>query len=121
MNIIGFDIGKVEIIGVRVNKSSRIKEEYRIINDKEDIVPFLGNIKSKYPKVIAASEATADYHRVLALECIRLGIPFRLLNPIATKQFTRATVRKKKTDLTDALIIAKLCLQKEGYLINKKG
>jgi len=51
---------------------------------------------------------------MLAERCVKRNIPFRLLNPILTKQFTRATIRKKKTDLTDAHIIAKLTLQGEG-------
>lgn len=40
-----------------------------------------------------------------------------MLNPIITKQFTKATVRKKKTDLTDAWIIAKCVLQGEGTAV----
>jgi transposase len=48
------------------------------------------------------------------VECLNRKIPFRLLNPVMTKQFTRATVRKMKTDRSDALIIAKLALQGEG-------
>ena len=47
------------------------------------------------------------------------GITFRLLNPIVTKQFTRATVRKRKTDLSDAFVIAKLVRQQEGTLVTK--
>jgi len=121
MNIIGFDISKNEIVGVRIDRNGGIKESFTILNNQEEITNLLERMRAKYPKFVAASEATAEYHRILTLECLRLGIPFRLLNPICTKQFTRATVRKKKTDLSDALIIAKLALQKEGALINKES
>ena len=56
------------------------------------------------------SEATGEYQNVLAKLCLEKEIPFFLLNPIVTKQFTRATVRKKKTDLSDAEVIAKCIL-----------
>lgn len=39
------------------------------------------------------------------------------MNPIVTKQFTRSTVRKKKTDLTDAHVIARLASRGEGQLL----
>lgn len=121
MTIIGFDISKKELIGVRINKTSRQQESYAIENKKEVIAALLDTLSVRHQKILVASEATAEYHRTLALECIMRNIPFRLLNPITTKQFTRATVRKKKTDLSDALVIAKLALQGEGTLINKES
>ena len=121
MTIIGFDISKKELVGVRTDKSATIREKMIIPNDPDSIKTFVENIKNQYPHLIVASEATADYHRSLAEHCLRHQIPFRLINPILTKQFTRATIRKKKTDLTDALIIAKLALQGEGSLLNIKS
>lgn len=121
MTIIGFDVSKNEIIGARIDKSTLVKENYKIANNQEDIDRFLEAMKAKHSKLLCASEATCEYHRILALGCLKYGIPFRLLNPIVTKQFTRATVRKKKTDLTDALVIAKLALQKEGSLVSEES
>lgn len=46
-----------------------------------------------------------------------MNVPFRLLNPITTKQYVKATVRKKKTDPSDAWVIAKLAAQGEGTLV----
>jgi transposase len=67
-----------------------------------------------------ASEATAEYHRPVAELCLELGIEFRLLNPITTKQFTRATVRKRKTDKTDAEVIARVAMQGDGSVVTKQ-
>lgn len=117
MIIIGFDVSKNELVGVRTNKSADIKEKIVLENTREKIDPFLDGVKEQYPHLTISSEATADYHRTLAQGCLERGIPFRLLNPILTKQFTRATIRKRKTDLTDAHIIAKLTLQGEGTLL----
>ena len=58
-----------------------------------------------------------EEHDALAHCCLDLDIPFRLLNPITTKQFVKATVRKKKTDPSDAWVIAKLAAQGEGVLV----
>ena len=117
MTIIGFDVSKNELVGARINKGASVKETIIMENTAEKIDQFLEDAKETYPHLIIASEATADYHRMLAERCVKRNIPFRLLNPILTKQFTRATIRKKKTDLTDAHIIAKLTLQGEGTLL----
>ena len=101
-----------------IDKRGIIKGNWAIENKEGEIKILLDEIVSKYPKIIIGSEATNEYHNVLAKICLSMDIPFYLLNPIVTKQFTRATVRKKKTDLTDAHIIAKCILQGEGQLIS---
>lgn len=121
MTIIGFDVSKKELVGIRTDKSALVRDKIIINNDLESIETFIGEAKIKYHHLMIASEATADYHRNLAECCLKSGIPFRLINPILTKQFTRATIRKKKTDLTDAWIIAKLALQGEGSLLTIKS
>lgn len=121
MNVIAFDVSKNELVGVRTNRSAAIKEQFVLENAQPTIAKFIQETKQKYPNVVVASEATAEYHRTLALECLKYGIPFRLLNPIITKQFTKATVRKKKTDLSDAFIIAKCILQGEGTLVTSQS
>jgi len=120
MTIIGFDIGKNEIIGARISKTGIQKEVYCVVNGKKEIVSFLRSLKTKYGKLGISVEATGQYHRNLCLACLRLDIPCWVLNPVITKQFTRATVRKKKTDITDALATARLALQKQGTLATKE-
>lgn len=114
MTIIAFDVSKDELVGVRINKRAKALEQYRLSNTPEAIADLLKQAQSAHAHLTIASEATADYHRMLARITLDLGIAFRLINPILTKQFTRATIRKQKTDLTDAFIIAKLVLQGEG-------
>lgn len=121
MTIIAFDVSKNELVGVRINKRCVSLQSYLLPNSEETIRVFLDDVQLRFSSLLIASEATAEYHRALAQECIRRGIPFRLLNPILTKQFTRATIRKKKTDLSDALIIAKLTLQGEGSLLTPES
>lgn len=117
MTIIAFDVAKQELVGVRTTKRAQVEEEYILPNTEEAIAPFLDGVRTRYARLTIASEATAEYHVVLARACLTRRIPFRLVNPLLTKQFTRATVRKQKTDRTDALVIAKLVLQGEGTLL----
>ena len=119
MNVVGFDVGKDMLFAARLDRSGQVKERYERANTKASLKPVLETLRSKYKHLLVASEATAEYHRPLAELCLDLGIPFRLLNPITTKQFTRATVRKKKTDKTDAEVIARLAWQGEGTVVTR--
>lgn len=118
--IIGIDVAKATVVAVVIDRSTRIRKSFTIKNTRKDIKNFVLQIQKQYKRVIFASESTAEYHRELVRICLEQAISFRLLNPITTKQFTRATVRKKKTDVTDAHIIAKLALQGEGTLVTKE-
>ena len=108
MYILGVDVAKDSLVCVVINRSDKVKQSSTIANTKKEIGKLLKQLTSKYKHLTVASEATSEYHRLLVKECLKCGLTFRLLNPITTKQFTRATVRKKKTDLSDAQIIAKL-------------
>lgn len=119
MVVVGFDVGKDSIYGARLDRSGQVKEHWILANNELEIEELLGRLKSKYRHLLVASEATAEYHRPLAFVCLRLGIPFRLLNPITTKQFTRATVRKRKTDVSDAEVVARVAAQGQGTLVTK--
>ncbi len=118
MTIIAFDVGKNELVGVRVNRRAAIQESYAIENSPAAIQLFLDRVREAYPHLLLASEATAEYHRPLALACLQNQIPFRLVNPLVTKQLTRVTIRKQKTDATDALLIAKAVLAGAGTLVS---
>ena len=110
MVVLGFDVGKDNLYGARIDRSGKVKEHYLLDNKLEEIEPLLVKMRLKYKHLLVASEATAEYHRPLALTCLKLGIPFKLLNPITTKQYVRSTVRKRKTDKTDAEVIARVAL-----------
>jgi len=114
MTILAFDVSKNELVGVRADRHGNVREQFAFPNRETDISVRLGEWQARYPRLLVGSEATAEYHRPLTEWCVANGVPFRLLNPILTKQFTRATIRKKKTDQSDAAIIARLLAQGEG-------
>jgi len=117
MNVVGFDVGKDSIVGARIDASMQVKQRFEITNTMDAIAAALLSLRGQYKHLLIASESTGEYHYALAHCCLDLDIPFRLLNPITTKQFVKATVRKKKTDPSDAWVIAKLAAQGEGVLV----
>lgn len=121
MITIGIDVAKETLVGVILSRSSKILDSFTLQNSPLEINKWLQSTKGKYTHITVASEATAEYHRTLALACVGYKIPFRLLNPIVTKQFTRATVRKRKTDVSDALTIARLAQTGEGSMVTVKS
>lgn len=120
MVVVGFDVGKDSLFGARLDRSGQIKQHWELANTPAVLLPVLKRLKKKYKHLLVASEATAEYHRPLAELCLSLNVPFSLINPITTKQYTRATVRKKKTDKSDAEIVARLAWQGQGTLITKE-
>jgi len=116
MYTIGFDVAKHEIVGALLAGNGALKERFAFPNTAPGIAAFLDERQERFR---AGCEATAEYHNELALACIRRAIPFRVLNPIVTKQFTRATVRKRKTDRSDAEIIARCLLQGLGAQVSE--
>lgn len=119
MQVVGFDVGKASLFGARLDRSGTVKDRYELQNNRQAIESLLQKLRTRYRYLLIASEATAEYRSSLAEACLDLGIPFRLINPITTKQFTRATVRKKKTDKTDAEVIAHLALQGESTVVTR--
>jgi transposase len=117
MVVVGFDVGKDLVYGARIDRSGKVKQHYVLDNTVAAVEPLLKTLRKKYKHLLVASEATAEYHRPLAETCLKLGIPFRLLNPITTKKYVNTTVRKRKTDKSDAEVVARVALQGEGTLV----
>jgi transposase len=116
MQYLAFDVSKAKLDAVLTNL--RMKTEYfSIENEPQAIERWLAAMKLP-KKLVMGSEATGRYHLALARACTAHGHCFKVINPILTKQFTRATVRKQKTDQTDSLIIAKLLAQGEGNIFS---
>jgi transposase len=86
----------------------------QIVNTEQDIAEFLLTATGDSPGLTLVAEATGIYHLPLVNIAYALGIRCVMYNPLLTKQQIKATVRGKKTDKTDALMIARLGLRGEG-------
>jgi transposase len=112
MQYLAFDVSKAKLDAVLTNLRSK-EQRFQIENNEAAIAAWFA--ATPLPKkIIMGCEATGSYHLALARAAIDRGHAFKVLNPILTKQFTRATIRKKKTDRDDAVVIAKLLAQGEG-------
>ena len=117
MHYLAFDVSKETLDAVFTNLRGTF-EYSRIQNDEPSILEWIE--KQSFPKkLLVGAESTGDCHLALERTFVKRGYSFRLINPILTKQFTRSTIRKKKTDQSDSLIIAKLLAQGEGRVIRE--
>lgn len=115
---LGCDVAKATIEVSLIDANGREHWTDRIVNEPGTIAGLLLNIAGNYPsdELTAVVESTGTYHHPLAETCTILGIDCQIYNPIITRQQIKATIRSKKTDRTDALMIARLGLRGEGRL-----
>jgi transposase len=118
MTVVGFDVAKKSLVGAVLDSNGAIVLEGCTVENTDEVLQaWLADLKNKTADdLLVACESTSYYHYPLLRAVSTLGIPCRVLNPIMTKQATKATVRGKKTDRSDAVIIARLGLQGEGQL-----
>jgi len=115
---LGCDVCKSKLDVSLVNEQG-IEQWYDTVpNDVVELAGFLANVQGNYPdaEIQCTVESTGTYHYPLLEAVTALGVPCRVINPIITRQQIKATVRGKKTDRTDALMIARLGLRGEGRL-----
>jgi transposase len=115
-SIIAFDVSKDELVGVRMYRSGRVAERYIVRNTRTEIDAFLSRLPGTVRFV--GCEATGPHHTFLAEACLDRSFRFRLMNPLITKQFTRSTVRKRKTDEDDAVYIGRSLLLDAGRAVS---
>lgn len=104
------DISKEEIVFYADSSG----QYFTVPNSSEALRAFLERVPFSQKDTIVGCEATGDYHRESCLFFLQSGYHVRMLNPILTKQVINATIRKKKTDESDAKIIAKLLADGHG-------
>lgn len=88
-----------------------------IENSTEGIAEFLISHQEITATWTVGLESTGDYHLVASRFFLKAGFPVKLINPIVTKKYTRATIRGIKTDKTDAEIICRLIEEGNGDLL----
>lgn len=113
---LGCDIAKYKIDISLINNVGRELWNDVMLNDQEALLEALLTITGAYTEstVRIVVEATGTYHFALAEVCYDLGIQCYIYNPIITRGGIKATIRGKKTDRSDALLIAKMGLRGEG-------
>ncbi len=115
---LGCDVAKAKLDVSLINANSQELWVDTIANEEVAIAMLLLTLSGNYPdqKIQIVVEATGTYHYALAATSHTIDLPCRIYNPIITKSGIKASVRGKKTDRTDALVIARMGLRGEGHL-----
>ena len=105
---IGIDVSKSKldiccISGLNVQDKLR---ETRIANTRFSILKFLKSLNDMHVPIVL--ESTADYHVLFSILAVKLGFNVYVINPLITKQFLKADIRKRKTDPIDAFNLARV-------------
>lgn len=118
MNVIAIDVSK-STLDILYGESPKLALALKIDNSPQSLNQFLTTRSELNPKNdLVIMESTGDYFRTPAIFFLNHGFKVKILNPILTKEVTRATIRKIKTDKKDAEKIMKLGLEGEGNEIN---
>lgn len=115
---LGCDVSKLKLDLSFINAHGIELWADRIPNESVTIATYLLTLVGNYPGEIiqCVVEATGVFHLPLAETSYAVSLPCRVYNPVITKAGIKATVRGRKTDKTDALLIARMGLRGEGRL-----
>ncbi len=114
MHYLGLDVSKDTIDAALLTSSGTLAGRWKITNAIPEITTVFRRILSKHPHLIIAAESTGSYQLAAMEAAESVGLRCRILNPVLTHQMLRGSIRKRKTDREDAVVIAKLALQGEG-------
>jgi len=118
MYFLGCDVAKSKLDVSLVNEQGVEQWVDKVPNEASKLAESLLAVTGHYGAgtLTCVVEATGCYHHALLDACEAVSIPCRVYNPILTKQGIKSSVRGKKTDKTDALLIARLGLRGEGRI-----
>lgn len=114
MNYIGIDVSSKKL---NIHITGESPADYEIANTKKSIIDFIKANKINLSDYVVGAESTARYHLRCQEAFVEKGFEFRLINPILTGKKIASSIRKKKTDRSDAKIISQLLIQGEGRVI----
>jgi len=119
MYFIGVDVSKDKLNAACINVQGEIIFETEAINNILGFRKIL-NIIKKYvdenPYRIGF-ESTGIYHLQFLKFCLENKLSAFIINPVLSAQATRLSVRPRKTDKIDAVLIAQLVMSGHGRLV----
>lgn len=116
MKYIGIDVSS-QVLNIHIAKGE-LGQDFEIENSPQAIKAFVKTNNISPKNCLVGAESTGKYHFVCMGYFVRQGFQFKLLNPLLTGKAIQNTIRKKKTDKSDAQLIVKLLKDGEGQLIN---
>jgi transposase len=124
---IGIDVSKDNL--VIALRSTNEEKRFTVANSPAGIRSFTRRVPPANSRLIL--ESTGRYHLLPAYLLSQRGYDVRVVNPLAAKRYINASVRKRKTDATDASALAHMgsvdqrlpapfALQKEDIAIRQQ-
>lgn len=107
---LGFDTAKAKLDWSLIDQRG-IEQTYgQVANNEAAIAELLLTIAGNYPDELmcAVVESTSTYHYPLLEASNAVTVPCLVYNAILTKQQMKGTVRGKKTDRSDAFLVARV-------------
>lgn len=109
VNSAGVDVGSRELV-VRLRPGTGASEALKFENTPEGHQALLGAIRKMHGRTRVALEATGTYHLDLALTLARAKrVEVMVVNPLASRRFAQANMRRAKTDKVDAAVLLEFC------------
>lgn len=107
---LGFDVSKTKLDVSFIDERGIEQWHDRLPNTTTDVVKFLLTVTDSYAgdEITCVVESTGSYHYTVLEGAQLANVPCILYNPILTKQQIKGTVRGKKTDRTDAFLVARV-------------
>lgn len=115
---LGCDVSKTKIDLALVDEANRVLWQDVVPNNSTMLAGYLLSLTGAYPgqAITGVVEATGRYHYPLLDAAVAVSFDCKVYNPILTKQGIKASVRGKKTDRTDAILIARMGARGEGRI-----
>jgi hypothetical protein len=115
---LGFDTAKSKLDYSFIDSRGLEQWYGTVVNDEAALISLLLTVSGHYVDsvVTCVVESTSTYHYGLLAACQKLDMPCVVYNPILTRQQINSSVRGKKTDRSDALIVARTGWSGSGRL-----
>ena len=115
---LGCDVAKAKLDVALITANGQELWVTTIPNQVEAIATFLLTLSGAHPNetIVLVVESTGTYHLPFVETSYAIGMQCVVYNPLITKSGIKNSVRGKKTDRTDAVVIARMGLRGEGRL-----
>lgn len=113
--VLGIDVSKEELVIFDSSSSQIVK----VANSEAGLKKFLSSFVGDKSDYQIAIESTGDYSYLAMKFFLKHGFTVKLINPIVTGKAIKSTVRGKKTDKSDARVIAEMVLLGEGRVVSE--
>lgn len=108
---IGIDVSK-DSLSVSLSSGDLLNSEYLVIDNTENEIAGLAKKLKGYEGKIVV-ESTGRHHLPSAVALTKHGLDVRVINPLLTQKYSKAAIRKVKTDRQDAHVLAEIALKEQ--------